>query len=472
MKKFLKVFIYGVLTIILIVLLYMLFFFPPVMSGMAVKTMCSCVFVAGRTPESVRQKELQVFPGLADVSMKLNTEDSTVTGTVLWKTSKAIYREGLGCTLLAEADEETIRKQNFITRRVPQTDLDSIPWPSGNLGARADALTNNTTAIDKIVNQSFADADPANPVNTHAVVVVHDGKIISEQYAEGFDYNSILMGWSITKSLTNGLIGVLVKQGKLHLDRPAPVNAWGNDERKDITLNHLLQASSGLSWAESYFNPTADFHNMLIRSDDKGAYAAAQKLKHQPGSYFQYSSGTTNILSGIIRQTVGEERYHRFPYDSFFYRIGMYHALLEPDAAGNFVASSYGWASARDFARLGLLYLQDGMWNGERILPEGWVKYSVTPAPAASKREYGAQIWLNQGDKDHPGIVEYPGLPADAIIFDGFERNFVVIVPSRDLVVVRLGVTHNNNFNLARLVAGIAALLPESNKTVIVSKEK
>ncbi len=469
MKKFLWIFLFTLLSIIFLVLVYVLFAFPPVMGGMAAKTMCSCVYVTGRTPQSVLQKELQVFPGLADVRMELNDQDSSVTGTVLWKTSKAIFRKGLGCTLLAEADEASVRGQRFKTKRENPIDQDSIPWPSGNGGALESNQNIPVGALNKVVGEAFKDTDSAHSVNTHAIVVVYDGKIISEQYAEGFGHNSIFMGWSITKSITNALIGVLVKQGKLKIDQTAPIEEWQNDERKNITLNNLLQASSGLDWSESYFNPTADFHNMFIGSDDKAGYAVKQKLKHNPGSFFQYSSGTTNILSRIIRQTVGDEMYHRFPYDSFFNKIGMHHALLEPDASGNFVASSYGYASARDFARLGLLYLQDGLWNGQRILPEGWVDYSFTPAPAAKKREYGAQIWLNLGEADNPENSEYPGLPSEAIIFDGFEKNYVVIIPSRDLVVVRLGVTHNRNFSLSKLVTGILALLPEREKATIVS---
>lgn len=467
-----KGFLYSVGILILFFLIYVLVTFPPIMSGMAAKTMCSCVYVTGRSPESVIQKELQVFPGLADVKMQLNSIDSTVTGTVLWKTSKAIYRKGLGCTLLAEANESDIRKQHFKISKGPVVNQDSTAWPNGNIDAQATFPNIHNAALDKIVNHAFANSDPDNPINTHAVVVVYNGKIILEKYAEGFDQNSILMGWSMTKSITNALIGILIKQGKLQLYQPAPVPEWQNDERKNITLNNLLQASSGLGWSESYFIPGADFHNMFIHSDDKAAYATGRKLKHKPGTFFQYSSGTTNILSKIIRLTVGEEMYHRFPYDCLFYKTGMQHAIMEPDASGTFVTSSYGYASARDWARLGLLYLNDGVWNGERILPEGWVEYSITPAPAAKKKEYGAQIWLNQGGRENPSNAKYPGLPYEAIIFDGFENNSVVIIPSRNLVVVRLGVTHNRNFSLADLVSGICELLPDQNKNSIVSKPK
>jgi CubicO group peptidase (beta-lactamase class C family) len=225
-------------------------------------------------------------------------------------------------------------------------------------------------------------------------------------------------------------------------------------------LNNLLQASSGLKWSESYFSPTADFHSMFIKSDDKGAYAASRPLAHEPGTFFQYSSGSTNIISRIIRQTVGDTAYYKFAYKKLFYKIGMNHAIIEPDASGTYVGSSYSFASARDWARFGMLYLNDGMWKGERILPEGWVKYSVTPAPHAERGKYGAHWWLNSGDRDNPTDRMYPDLPADAYWADGFEEQYVMVIPSRELVIVRLGVSHHG-FDFNALVKGVIAALPQ-----------
>lgn len=460
MKKFVRWFLRGVALVIVLFLIYVLVSFPPIMGGMAAKVMCSCVYVTGRSPESVTKQELQVFPGLDKIPLDINNDDSTVTARLLWYRSKAIYRKGLGCTLLSEASEEDVRKNRYKTFDFAYADQDSILWPMGDMQAFDYTSNIDRGAVKKAIAQAFIDKDSANPANTHAVVAVYNGKIIGEKYAEGFGPKSVLMGWSMTKSITNALIGILVKQNRLDPQAPAPIEAWANDARKNITLNNLLQASSGLAWSESYFIPGADFHNMFIHSDDKAAYAMSRKLEHPPGEHFQYSSGTTNILSKIIRQTVGEDEYHRFPYENLFSKIGMYHAILEPDASGTFVASSYGYASARDWARLGLLYLNDGVWNGERILPQGWVGYSTTPAPAAPRREYGAQMWLNLGEEDNPANVEYPGLPHEAIVFDGFEKNYVVIIPSRELVIVRLGVTHNRSFDLAGLVTGILDSLP------------
>jgi len=463
MKKTLRIVLFVLLAIIILSLAYVGITFPPVMGGMAAKTMCSCVYVTGRTPESVRERELQVFPGLSTANIVLNPGDSSVTAKIFWKTSKAIFRKGLGCTLLATLSEEEVRSQKFSLAKPPAVDQDTLAWPSGNIVPGVIPAGIDFPAVRAAIEQAFLPRDPEKPIFTHAIIVVYDGQIIGEKYASGFDQRSMLMGWSMTKSITNGLVGILVKDGKLVVDAPAPVTEWSQDDRKNITLNDLLHASSGLAWSESYFVPTSDFHRMFIHSDDKGGYALQKKLKHQPGEFFQYSSGTTNILSRIVRQTVGDEAYHRFPYEELFYKIGMHHTLMEPDPSGTFVGSSYSYATARDWARFGLLYLNDGTWDGVRILPEGWVDYTTTPANATKKGEYGAQWWLNRGNKDRPILRSYPSLPLDAYWADGFEQQYVMVIPSNKLVIVRLGVSHTG-IEFEQLVNRILAALPRDER--------
>lgn len=460
MKRFFKYLALVVVVILIAVVTFAYVTFPPIMSGMAAKTLCSCVFVAGRTPESVIEKELQVFPGLAQAETFINEEDSTISATILGTTSTAVFRKGLGCTLLAEADENEIRGQNFDIALPSSVNQDSIPWPMGNLitDSLPEGIKNDI--LIRTLDEAFFEQDRTKPLNSLAVVVVYDGKIIAERYAPGFYRDSRLMGWSMTKSITNALIGILVKDGKLQVDQPAPIEDWKDDDRKDITLNNLLQASSGLEWSESYFVPTSTFHNMFIKSDDKAGYARSMRLKDKPGEHFVYSSGTTLILSGIIRETVGDEYYYKFPYEKLFYKIGMNQAIIEPDASGTFVGSSYSYASARDWARFGLLYLNDGVWNGERILPEGWVKYTTTPAPSAEIGEYGAQWWLNAGARNDPSKRKYPRIPPDAYWADGFEEQYTMVIPSKKLIVVRLGISHHG-FDFEKLVAGIVSALPE-----------
>ncbi len=458
MKRFFRIALYTLLGLVFAVVLYILITFPPVMAGMAAKTVCSCVFVSGRDLQSVRDKELKVFPGLSKAGITVN--DSSVAATVLWKTSRAIYRRQLGCTLLAERSEEEVRSQQIIRPRASAVNQDSIEWPMGDLIEDTTGNSINVDLIHAALDKAFEERDLERPLNTHAVVIVYNDKIVGERYASGFDKNSRLMGWSMTKSITNALVGILVNERKLDIQQPAPVAEWRKDERSKITLNNLLQASSGLSWSESYFSPTADFHQMFIKRDDKSGYALSRDLAHEPGTYFQYSSGSTNILARIIRQTVGDTAYHRFPYEKLFYPIGMNHAIIEPDASGTFVASSYSFASARDWARFGLLYLNDGVWDGKRILPEGWVKYSTTPAPAADIGRYGAHWWLNAGDVANPENRKYPELPQDAYCADGFEEQYVMVIPSKKLVIVRLGVSHHG-FDISKLVLNVMAALPK-----------
>lgn len=372
----------------------------PIIAGYGAKNLCSCVFVAGRDPQQVIAQELG-----ADL-VKLGTyavdmTDSSATGTVFgFSKRKAIYRKGLGCTLVSERSEAELRNEIKNLAGPPVVRQDTLVWPDGDL---IDAtLWSQYGKLQAVVRNAFNEQDSLKPVNTRAVVVVHHGNLVAEQYAPSFTADTRLMGWSMTKTLTNAMVGVLAKQGKLQVSLPAPVPEWRNDERSNITLNDLMQASSGLQWEEVYAGASMAT-NCLFRKADAGGYAASAPLVHAPGSIWYYSSGTTNIISRIVRHTVGDDKYYRFPYEEIFHRIGAYSLVIEPDASGTFVGSSFSYATARDWARVGMLFLNDGIWNGERILPEGWVQYSVTPAKAAPLGEYGAQVWLNAGSADNPG---------------------------------------------------------------------
>jgi CubicO group peptidase (beta-lactamase class C family) len=462
MKKFLTITGLVLGALLILVLSYVLYYIPEVVTGMDAKVMCSCVYVAGRAPETVKARELQVFPGLTLANISINPKDSTVSARLLWKKSTAIYRKALGCTLAAERSVEELRSQPIRRPRLKDpSELDSIAWPMGNRIDPGKAAHVNYEQLEKAIDYAFAEPDPERPKHTHGVVVVYDGKLVAERYDEGFDHNSRQMGWSMTKSIGNALIGLLVKDGRIRTEDPAPIQEWQADDRNKITINNLLQASSGLQWNERYFLPTSEFHEMFIRRDDKAGFAASLELENSPGTFFEYSSGTSNLLSRIVRQELGDDEYYQFPYTRLFHKIGMYTALIEPDASGTFVMSSYCFASARDWARFGLLYLNDGMFNNERILPEGWVKYSTTPAPAAPKRKYGAQVWLNMGNPENTSDRFEPGVPSDAYFFEGFESNTVTIIPSKKLVVVRLGVTHNKSFQISELIPRIIQALPE-----------
>jgi CubicO group peptidase (beta-lactamase class C family) len=255
------------------------------------------------------------------------------------------------------------------------------------------------------------------------------------------------------------LVGILTRQGKINLEEPAPIEAWKNDSRSKITLNDLMHASSGLAWEENYAGPSGAT-NMLFKKKDMGLFAAEAPLVHEPGKVFYYSSGTTNIIARIVRETVGDDLYYKFPYEELFYKIGLLNTVLEADAGGTFVGSSYSFGTARDWARFGLLYLNDGLWNGERILPEGWVSYTTTPAPGADRGQYGAQFWLNAGA---PGNIDnrlYPDVPTDLFWADGFEGQNVFIIPSKKLVVVKLSLSQGDYLDDNKFLKEIIETLP------------
>lgn len=418
--------------------LYYCWFSFPIISGGNAKIACSCMFVQGRTQESIEKEELGDFP-LSLGSIKIDTRDSSVTGTVMGMAKrKAIYRNGLGCTLVNDISETALRSQPFST---PNGFIeDSIRWPLGDILATRLLTNNNRSYVDSAISFAFQQSFLNKNTYTRGIVIVHNGAIVAEQYAPGYNKNSRFLGWSMAKSITSALIGILVKDGKLDVNKPAPVPEWQNqnDPRHAITTENLLQQTSGLDFKEIY-HKYSNANNMLFNEGDMAAYTASQPLKISPGSEFYYSSGNSNILSRIVRSTIGEKKYHAFPYNALFHKIGMYHTLLEPDASGTYVGSSFIYASARDYARFGLLYLNDGVFNGERILPEGWVQKTVTPVDANEQKNYGYQFWLNGFDENDASKKEFPEAPADMFYADGYGGQRIYIIPSLQLVVVRMG---------------------------------
>ncbi|MFI5155997.1 MAG: serine hydrolase domain-containing protein [Chitinophagales bacterium] len=428
----------------------------PIISGYGAKVMCSGIFLAGRDEKNVVEEELGFFP-VKYGHYTVNYSDSSVTGTVFgFAKQKAIYRHGLGATLISEITEDSLRKQTFHLASSPILQQDSLPWPLGNLINDSFPQAIDRGKLLSSVHKAFIEKNKDLPVRTRAVVVLYDGQLIAEEYANGFNRHSRLQGWSMTKSVVSALIGILARQGRLQIDSPAPVREWADpgDPRHSITVRDLLQQSSGLDFLENYAK-ASDATVMLYERADMGGFTAKHKLKQLPGSFYYYSSGNTNVLSRMIRQITCDSLYYAFPYTQLFYRIGMQSAIMEPDASGTFVGSSYMYATARDWARFGLLYASDGFWQGHRILPENWVKETRTPAPAAMMGEYGFQFWLNAGDKE--GNRKYPHAPEDMFCADGYESQFIFIIPSRKMVIVRLGLTQHNNFDADHFVEEIVS---------------
>jgi len=365
----------------------------PIGTGHVAKTLCSNVFIAKRNPDTVFREDIAPVHFLfAIMKFDVNKTEKSVTSTFYgFFETKAIFREGCGCTVVEGTAEEELRRQTFMN--VPpepsnderKTDL---LWPAGDrvpqvpLPAGVDGHK-----LNEALEAAFAEPAPDNPRKTRAVIVVYDGKLVAERYAPGFSKAIPLLGWSMSKSVTNALVGVLVKKGKLDIHRPAPVPEWQNadDPRRRITLDQLLRMSSGLEFNEAYA-PFSDAVSMFYDSYDFAAYAAQKPLGEEPDTKFDYSSGTANIIARIVRRAAEEEyrHYYAFIHRELFDKIGMYSVVFEPDPSGTFVGSSYVFATARDWARFGLLYLQDGVWEGERLLPKGWVPLYHDPNPEST----------------------------------------------------------------------------------------
>ncbi len=438
--------IYALLFLAAIVVFLVIKVFP-ILNGYAAKIVCSGVFVSGRLPHEVIASDINSFPfNLCRCTVDLQQQQTvaTVAGVA---TKKAIFTEGFGATLLPVKDFFGYSVSGFHKEAVASSH--QLPR---QLSAHPMLL--------KAVAEAFY--EPAGHVRkTRALLVLHRGTIIAEQYAQGFSASTKFPGWSMAKSITGALVGILVKQRKLHLHAPVPIEPWQHDERKSISLHHLLTMSSGLRWWEYYAAPS-DVTNMLYNQPDMGQFAINKPLQYLPGSNFKYSSGTTNILSHIIRQSVDPGEYHQFPYRQLLHKAGMYNTLLETDATGTFVGSSYCYATAHDWARFGLLYLNNGCFEGEEILPDTWIKYTRTPTTANAKvdeAKYGAHWWLNSPKTSNAANRKYPNVPEDCFWCQGYEGQYIWVIPSQQLVVVRLAHEKNNsldpNILLPMLLAGL-----------------
>lgn len=405
----------------------------PIVTGYPAKYLCSAVFNSNREQADVEALDLN-FSFVSFTKNEVNFQDSSVTSSFLWGKSKAIYRKGFGSTLIRETDEATLRSIPFPQLEVLANNPDTIYWPMGNL------LPSVIEGIDTLKLASITQklmVDKAYNGNAFAFMVLHKGLPVVESYRPPFHIKTRFQSWSMAKSFTNALVGTLVMEGKLDISKPADLPDWQSDERRQITFNHLMQMESGLQWNEDY-GTRSDVTVMLYCEPDFARYASQRPLEFSVGSRWLYSSGSVNIISYLMRQTINnDELYYAYPHTALFHKIGIRDAVFEVDASGTQVGSSYIYATARDYARFGLLYLQDGMFNGERILPEGWVNYTTTAA-AQSEGAYGSLFWLNRNNY-------YPSLPEDMYSANGHEGQRLFIIPSKDLVVVVLGYSPKPN---------------------------
>jgi CubicO group peptidase (beta-lactamase class C family) len=401
--------------------------------------MASSVFVAGRSEAEINEVDNN-FPLIKLAKTQVNFNQKEATSSVYGLMQRtAVHRNGLG-TVLINADYKPLLLQP--KRLKINKDL---PFPYGDAEPRDTLFPNIDYAmLEKAIQNAFSSPEIKR---TRTVLVLYKDHIIAEKYSDGFNKNTPILGWSMTKSVLATLFGILKKENLIQLDQPAPIPAWEADDRKNITVNHLLRMQSGLAWDEDY-TTISDVTQMLFLDADMTKAQLEKKAIAKPLEVWNYSSGTSNLLSGILRQQFKtHQEYLNFPYSALIDKIGMHSMLLEADMEGNFVGSSYGWATTRDWAKFGLLYLHQGNWNGEVIFNPSWVDYITTPTPH-SDGTYGAHFWLNAGGK-------FPEVPKDLFSANGYQGQYVFIIPSKELVVVRTGLAEDPVFDVNQFLKEI-----------------
>jgi CubicO group peptidase (beta-lactamase class C family) len=443
---------------------------PKVATGFVANVLCSETFVSGQDPDKIFADTTDAMPGVGLITWALGYEvdrtrqDVAVTLLGLGR-SHAVYRDGLGCYLdhggtVADASAPPIHG------KLPRALLTEIAGPS----LVAPANPQLAAALDR----AFAEPDQPPFRLTRAVVVLKDGHVVAERYAEGYGIDTPILGFSATKSVISALTGILVRKGRLTLDQPAPVAAWqgAGDPRHAITVDHLLRHTAGLalgsSLSASLGSALEPVNRVKFMEPDMAAYAESVQLETPPGKAWNYNDGNTIILSHLIRNATGGSVSDvlRVARQELFGPLGMSGVTLEFDAAGTPEGSSQMLATARDWARFGMLYLNDGVVGGQRILPEGWVNYSTSPTPNAWVG-YGAGFWTNRGDSFGATYRIEHGWPRDAFFAKGTIGQYVIVIPSERLVIVRLGRSPNwppEADGVFRLVSDVVAATSEKAK--------
>lgn len=421
-------------------------------TGSVSRGLCDAAFVSHVDPGQVFREQHAPMMRSIDWAIRYNVdrEHREVRASILGGfAARAVFRPGLGCLLMH--DDGPVPEANGFTPM-----LIASAFPVG-------VVETADPAIRQAIDRAFAEPDPAHPRNTKAIVVLHDGRLIAERYAPGYGPDTPIWAHSLTKSLINALVGILVREGKLQLDQPAPVPAWrhADDPHRAVTVNQLLRMDSGLPFDETN-GIISPLTRMTFLQRDMAAYAARTPLAHPPGTHWAYGNLDYVLLGRIVTHASGGSAVdaERFVRRELFAPLGMAHTVIQTDATGTLIGSGGSYGTARDFARFGQLYLDDGMVDGLRILPAGWVAYSHSQTLDTG---YGAGFWLNIKHDTRVPVWNapwgMPQLPKDMYYARGAFGQYVVIVPSEKLVVVRMGISLDYGDDTGDLVAAIIAAL-------------
>lgn len=406
-----------------------------VATGAVADAVCAKTFVSGLDPQAVFTESMD-RPGIRRLRWlmryRLDRAQKTVEASVLGLLgSRAAFHDGFGCVLLHGSKEPYLLKSDVDALRMPKNPplLPEIAGPA--------VVEPADPALKAALDHAFE--EPASPPfrRTKAVVVVHQGKVIAERYADGVGVDTPLLGFSMTKSVVNALLGILTLQGRITPSLPAPIPEWrgATDPRREIEVEHLMRMTTGLALDET--NSGFDPSNQMYLYDDMAGFAVTAPMIAPPGTRWRYSSATTQLLARIIRDIAGgPEQTLAFAWRELFNPLGMRSVTIEFDASGTLQGSANMLASARDWVRFGLLYLHDGEIGGRRILPDDWVGFS---ASATLDTDYGAGFWTNRSDHPHARGRVRLGIPRDAFFASGYLGQRVVILPTQHLVIARLG---------------------------------
>ena len=425
----------------------------PLGTGHSAHELCSRLFVSNQDKELIVEQVLvqKVFPLQWIWSIDIDEKNKTVSvGAPFFSSlnnATALHREGQGCTLTQGLEVERLRQQAIIPASFAGSPDINTYWPGGEQGVHPDSSAYNLEAIESVIDKMFTEFSDNRfeKINTYAVLVVHDGKLIAERYSPEHDQSNRLLGWSISKSITALLMGILYNEEKVDLNETVTL-----DHTDEVKLQHVFNMASGLDFDEGY-ETQSDIALMLYKSVDASAYARSRPLKHKPGSEFYYSTGDTQILSDLVQKRAGgtAQAAHDFYQTRLFHKLGIVNAVVEHDAAGTFIGGARMFMRARDWAKIGQLMLNEGMWQGDSIVPKEWIRLMLEPSPA--NPYYGGQVWLYD-----PAIFG-EAFPKDAYALWGVLDQLVIVVPSKKLVLVRMGA---NGSGLAEDIAAETVFKP------------
>ncbi len=447
---------------------------PKIAAGMAAKGVCSAAFVANRPVDGLMAQDvLPASPALGLVKVNVDEREKRVTGTFAglfqrtaqWLPNRGCVLDGAGS--VTAGDSVYFAKPSGEPR----------PWPGGNGPTPKDQWPTgvNEAALQQVMTQAFVGAGNPLAANTRGMAVLYQGKLLAIQTAPGFAPETAFHGWSMTKTVTGMLTHKIFTENNLRFNTPVVnifplgrepewVSAWRNDERKAIKVADLLYMRDGLANLEGY-QPWEEVPRMLWANTNTAAYAAAAPQEAPAGTRWRYLSQSANLLSAVARaQFPTDGEYWAYPQRSLFWQIGANSAVMETDASGNWVGSSYLWASVGDWARLGQLMMNDGKWAERQVIPQGWLARAKTQSTSGGEGQgYGAQTWLYGNPQ--AGRCKGMGLPEDTLAMGGHWGQVVAMIPSREVVIVRLGWTFKQNqFSACQLIADVLKALPVESK--------